>query len=202
MTFLSQSLKGEILYTLPNGDTAVNVLWFTRQDLADPSAGDVGTLAGLLASWVGSDNFQGETDLALYKHMNLATTISLVRVTSVGTTPPIQVASTINLAGVNTGLPLPNESAVVTTWYSAGVGRSYRGRSFFPGADPDMLDATGRLSSSQLTSWGATMAALADGLSSEGTFYQVVHSPTLSQNNQVLSSIVRAVIHHQSRRNA
>lgn len=188
------------IFSGANGATC-NVVWHMwHVSGAEPTSAELITMLTSLKNWFTTDNYGASTNLAMYKHLSIQTNCSEVRAQTLDSTPTL-ASVTVGQAGVNTGPSAPNESAIVTTWRTATAGRSFRGRSFWPGYDPDMLDTTGLVSSSQITSWAATMNAMIATWNPAGNFQFSVYSPKLGLVTPITGVTVQPIVHHQRRRN-
>ena len=187
-------------FTLPNSLGGNVVQHFWHRDGAEPTTVDMDGLLSSIADWFNNDDYGADTNLAMFKHLNEHTTLTLLRAQTLDSTP-LGTTLSVGTAGTNTGLPLPSETAVVSTWRTGTLGRSYRGRSFWPGADPDMLASTGVLSSSQVTSWGTTLLAFLHKWHADPLWEFVVYSSHLNVITEVSDVTVQTILNHQRRRN-
>lgn len=185
-------------FTCANGASAAVVQHFfetLNQDLTSQMLQDV---AGTLEDWW-TNSIGGQIGRAFF---NQNTTLRSIVCTAFRQNPQLQEELIVGTAGTATGVSSPSEGAVVVSWYTAAAGRSYRGRSFWPGYDPDTLGNDGQLTAAQATSWTGTMNTLISQYELTASINMAVYSRKLDQMTEVLTPVVRRTIHHQSRRNS
>jgi hypothetical protein len=122
---------------------------------------------------------------------------------------PIQGITTPNLAGTSdTDLALPVQCAVVMSYRTTFVGRSFRGRNYLPfiASDPQTIDTTGaeiRLQAAEalaLSNQYPVTFPLTDGGGGDHNMQLCVYSPTKGLATPVTSVIVDTKIDTQRRR--
>lgn len=202
MAYPGNTARAVFRFQLPNGTNGY-VTPHVRTDAGlDYSQAELDGLVVQLGDWATANNFQGATNTSLMGL--LVDDIILQDITLTTLTPggALQAVEAVNQAGSIAQLPLPNEAALVTTWRTALVGRSFRGRSFWPGLAVTQMEANGTLNNGSTATFQTTFNALVDGIKSGTNSVMAVHSPTLLQANEVTSVTVRDIVHHQSRRNS
>jgi hypothetical protein len=199
MAYPDDVARVELKWTLPGGGSGVNVL-HTRHPATNYTQPTVDEVADNFNDWYQNDNFGSETNEAFRKKLNANITLAEIVVTSLGAIP-FQKQLAVGVAGTGAGNPVPRESAVVTTWYTALAGRSRRGRSFWAGASVLDMQNDGTLSTAAGAGWQDAMDALVAGFDAASSSEFVVHSKTLGDTEEITSAVVRDLFHHQRRRN-
>lgn len=188
-------------WTLPNSLQAQNVLHAIRDDIANLSVGDCTTIGAEISDWYRNDNYNGETNEGWKGWLIENCQLTTVVVSDSGPGPTVQATTAVNVAGENTGIPLPNESALVSTWYTDTPGRRGRGRTFWPGMTASSMSSTdGTLDNTVLAGMQDSLDALHVGF--HATAYRLaVHSVANLDWARITSVVARDTIHHQRRRN-
>jgi hypothetical protein len=105
------------------------------------------------------------------------------------------------LPGSNTSAdPLPAGVAMVTTFYTAKRGRSYRGRVYTPGWTEGSNNSVGQIPAASATGWNTQWTAQQTALSSSGVTH-VVASYLHSTAENVVSYNTNTIWDSQRRRN-
>lgn len=202
MAFPNNIARVVIDFTLPNGESAAVVHHCRTGSGSDFDAARCLQLATLYDDWITNADFEGETNAPLINSMVTNATVDLVTVTGLETPATPSASVVVATAGVGAGDPVPAETALVTTWRTDFVGRSFRGRSYWPAFREAFNDAQGDVDGTSLAGIQTTMSALIDGLINQGGFRHGVYSRTLNVFTDTTSALARSVWHHQSRRNA
>lgn len=142
----------------------VNVMHFFTRDSSAWSATDLGLLLGVLDDAATDD----DSLLSIYEQLDTGLVIDTLTATSLDNTTPVQVSSTVSLAGTNSGNNVPPMLAAVLKWGTAVANRKYRGRNFLSGlnvnfissSNADRLDTTrsaalAAAAAGFVTAWGA-----------------------------------------------
>lgn len=164
-----------------------------------PTQARLAALAAAIETWATTGN--PSSNLGLMETRNVNTELTGIRCTALGTGSDLEAFEASNTPGSNTGNPLPPESALVTTWYTGFVGRSNRGRSYWPGQDPDTLDTTGEVNATQVNGLVQTMQDLVNNAYPAGDAAMHVYSRKNDTSRAVTAVAVRAVLHHIRGRN-
>lgn len=201
MAFPNYGAEVVFNFTLPPGTTAKTVLHVEKTPHSAIVQADLDALAAAGVDWWENDHSPVDNAKSGYNH---GVTLVSVTATARGLTPQLQAVEVSGQPGELSGNALPPESSVVTTWYTGTPGRSYRGRNFWPHLHYGALGANGELTSGEVTSTAAAYAKLRELL--EASFSGAllsVYSATLGVMTPVNASspVVRAIIHHQRRRN-
>src|ERR1700741_465485 len=138
---------------------------------------------------------------AMKSQANNNTTLVEVAVTGLAPVTPPQAIVAVNVAGSQAGVALPPETALVVSFKTGVVGKSYRGRSFWPGLDPEQLENNGTLSGAALTAYQNMFQAYVDVMITNTDSGLCIWSPTLGIGTSVLTALVRDTPHPQRRRN-
>lgn len=186
-------------FTLPNSTPGTVVRHFDAAGGA-PVLADYQAMGQAVEDWWNTNPGAGPAALTQF-HSN--TTLESVTLTQMAGAAPLEYVHDIGTSGDGTGDAPPNESAIVTTWTSGIPGRSFRGRSYWPGYDLDILDGTGRLAGTTVANWNQIMNDLRDALNTAGATINgfAVYSRTLDQMTPITGVTTRNVPHHQTRRN-
>lgn len=122
---------------------------------------DLQNVAGALATW-------WDTTAYLYLHTSL--TFAGIRVTdiSVQNGQQVLVATVTHMAGNQGGDPAGANVALCTTWKTAFIGRSFRGRTYWGGLPQSYLADAQTFTSGALTNMGAVAADLKSTLLTAG----------------------------------
>lgn len=202
MAYPANTCRAVFQFGLPNGTNGYVTPHLRKSDGGDYTALEIAGLADVLEDWFVNSDFEGETNAPGRGYMSDDCTLQTITVTGLAAVTPPQAVVTVNSAGAVSGLPLPNETALVVTLYTGNVGRRYRGRNFWPGVPSAAMEANGTLNSSYLNdvqdTFNALIAGLANGTSSE----LAVNSDVGGFSTFVTSCTVRDVLHHQRRRNS
>jgi hypothetical protein len=174
---------------------------FMKESGLNYDLAEVTGLAALLADWWSNDDYEGETNQAARASFSDDMILTSITVTALALATPAQFTQSVGVSGELAGAPLPNESALVTTLYTGIVGRSYRGRNFWPGVATASMQANGTLLDATTAQLQETFDALIVGTKAASNSVMCVHSTTLGLATEVTSCVVRDVLHHQRRRN-
>lgn len=192
--------KVEFLYSLPNGADGVNV-WHFKKTAAFTDT-TLGNLNDAVKKFWTTGYGAGPT---AWKTMHpTQVTLNDLRATTMELGNELQVTTAVNVAGTGTS-PIATESATVVTWYTAGIGRSKRGRTYFPCPPEALVDDTGQLAPANVTAAQAMIDKWLAGYAAETGMADVFHgvlSRTLDDTFAINVGLVRRALHHQSRRNA
>lgn len=147
-----------------NAERFVNVFHFANRDGTPWTVTDLTILIGNLAAAASFDY----SLLNIYQFMDAGVLIDTITATTLDTTTPIQVSTTVALAGTSVGTDLPPLLAVVVKWGTSVATRRRRGRTFLCGvnsnfpaaANSDRIDSTvlGTISTAAgdfMTAWAA-----------------------------------------------
>lgn len=164
-----------------------------------PNAAHVAAFATGIYNWL-LDGNGGQVAVPRPLFDNTTTFVDVVA-TARGVDPAVFFQLDINLPGQFAGTPLPAETAVVSRWKTGKVGRSFQGRSFWPGVQSGVLDGTGLINSAALAGVEDQLGGIVDVLDSG----DVVDLAVFSRKLQVLTEVnyveVPRTLHHQTRRN-
>lgn len=203
MAYPTNTARAVFEFALPNGTAGYCTPHFRTQDATDMTLSDVGDLATALADWWSNDDFGGATNQAMRNYHVDDCTLQTITVTTLAAVTPFQSVVTVGLAGEQAVTPLPNETALVVTLYTGLVGRSYRGRNFWPGMPTNLMEANGTVAAASLAGLQTTFEALIDELPTVvPNITLAVNSVTLPAATPVIAAQVRDVLHHQRRRNS
>lgn len=202
MAYPANTARAVFQFTLANGTAGYVTPHFRKNDGGDFTQLEVAGLAVLLEDWATSDNFEGETNQSLMSVVVDEVSLASITVTSLAAVTPVQAVLASGESGNITSTPLPNETSFVTTYYTGIVGRSYRGRGFWPGLPITAMDNSGTMSAGFVDQLQTTFRALLDGLASVASSQLAVNSETLGLSTPVTSILVRDTLHHQRRRNS
>lgn len=131
-------------------------------------------------------------------------TLEEVVFTALAGAPQVEYVHEIGIAGTNAGSPVPPETSIVTKWNTGFPGRSFRGRSFWPGFWGSGLDADGLVAAANAVIYGNVMQRLIDDVNTAAASSVAfgVYSRLLDDITPITSVTVRRTPHHQSRRNS
>lgn len=186
-------------FTMPNGDDAAvirHVEWASAPDAADFAA-----LGNEMKQWWDATEV-GVTGMKTACVSSLV--LKDVTITALAGAPALQHVESVNIAGTQPGDAPPNESSVVSTWYTGFPGRSFRGRSFWPGWATVNLSSAGVLEPAAVTVYQEKFDRLTIDINTAPSVVPPVHcvySRLLDVMTPVTSVVARNVLHHQSRRN-
>lgn len=199
MTVPNNFGRSTLNFSLCNGVPGAVVLHWFKSDLEDVSELTLTDMNAAIESWW-TDSLGGQVGRAFF---NNNTTLENIVSTAFRQTPQLQDELIVGTAGTATGIALPAETAVVVSWYTNTAGRSYRGRTYWPGPDPDQLGNDGQLTAAFQTNWTATMEQLRQQIGGvdAGNVDFAIYSRKLDVMTQIQSKLVRRTLHHQSRRN-
>lgn len=187
-------------WQLPNGSAGASV-WHGRTSApGDPALVDCQAAADWVTEWFDTGG-TGDPGKGFFNE-NL--TLVSATATARGLDPAFQATSVSGVSGTATGIAAPNESAIVSTHYTQFVGKSFRGRTYWPGYDPDTLGDDGLLNPTSLANWTDAIANFVLGFTTQAAenIDLCVWSRTLDQLNSIQSSVVRSTPHHISKRNS
>lgn len=179
-----------------------HVIQHARCEAGDYDAGEVAIVGSFCRNAWDTVAFLGTGIPAMKSQANLNTTLIDVTVTGLAAVTPPQHVEPVNVAGSQAGVALPPETALVVGWYTGMVGKSYRGRSYWPGLDFDQLENNGTLSAAALTAYTNMFNAYVDKMADTTPSALVVYSPTIPTSSLVTTAVVRDTPHHQRRRNS
>lgn len=202
MAYPANTARCVFQFGLPNGTNGFVTPHTRKSDGGDYTALEVAGLADVLADWWENDDFEGETNEALKNLIVDDCTLQSITVTGLAAVTPPQTILAVNTAGTVAANPLPNETSLVVTIYTGIVGRSYRGRNFWPGQSVNSMEANGTVNPTHLGNLQATFDALIAGLANGTSSELAVNSETLALSSFATSCVVRDVLHHQRRRNS
>lgn len=202
MAFPASVARVALQFTLANGSAGYVVMHTVQSDGSDYSQAELDGLVVQFDDWWSDDNFQGNTNQALRDNISVNVSLASITATSLAAVAPIQSQLAVAQAGAVAGNPVPNESAIVVTLYTGFIGRSYRGRNFWPGLPVASMQGDGTIAAATTAQLQATFDALVAGLESGTNSELAVYSPTLDIVTPVASALVRDTLHHQSRRNS
>lgn len=192
---LSHTVRSSIEYLLANGQSAFVVLHFGVDGPGAVTQTDVDDCAARTVD-LATDAFGG---FHLYDFMSTAVTIVAAHARTVDPANPLAADVAINQAGAHPSEPLPPESAIVTTHYTALASRRGRGRSFLPGWSVEVM-ANGLVAAGALPVLQDVWDIWRAGTPVGGPTF-AVWSPTNNTAQSVTASTVRSIFHHQSSRN-
>lgn len=202
MAYPNNTARADFEFLMPNGAEGHVVQHYMKQDLSDWLSADVDDLAAKLKLWATVDDTGPDTYFAFMNSVCDKLTLANITVTGLQVVTPPQKIEAVNDSGNDTSNALPNETALVTTWTTGIVGRSYRGRNYWPGLATSVMDENGTLFAARLTAYQATFDGLLSYLDDDGTYFLAINSPTLGASTPVTGCVVRDTLHHQRRRNA
>lgn len=203
MPYPGNTCRAVFQFLLPNGSHGYVTPHFRTFDGTDYDNAGLAALGAMLEDWWDNADFQGEGNLVPMKNFfNENSSLEQIILTSLDPTAPPQHVQPVGIAGLNTSAPLPNETALVVTLYTGLVGRSFRGRNFWPGLSTNLMQDNGTLLDLTVSGLQENFDALINGLATEANNVVAVHSTFLGQVNQVISCVVRDTLHHQRRRNS
>lgn len=200
-SFPADHIEAVITILSPSGQECKVVL-HTMPDPANPmevNQGHVSATADLCAGWLldGSGGFS-PSPRGLFD--NTTQFIDVVA-TARGVFPNLQASETLAFNGSFNGIPLPAETALVSRWYTAFSGRSFQGRSFWPGVQSGLVDGTGLVNAASVASATAQLDGFRGICAVTLNVVQAVFSRTLQVMTPVDRTVLSRVLHHQRRRN-
>lgn len=188
-----------INFTMPNGDNASVI---RHLEFGAPiTANDILIPGPVVEDWWDVD--AGPVTAAKTAFVS-ALTLTDVTTTQLTGGPPLQAVWSVGITGTQPGDAPPNESSVVSTWYTGFPGRSFRGRSFWPGYAPTNLSSNGTLDDAATVVYQDKFDRLNDALNAiagDSAANHCVYSRLLDVMTPITSVVARDVLHHQSRRN-
>jgi len=202
MAYPANTCRAVFQFGLPNGTNGYVTPHFRKSDGGDYTQLELAGLCDLLEDWWENSDFEGETNGPMKGAISDDCTLQSITCTGLAAAVPPQASVAVGTTGTNTGSPLPNESALVVTLYTGLVGRSYRGRNFWPGIPVSAMEANGTLNGSYVSDVQDTFDALIAGIENASGSELAVNSETLGLSTFVTSCVVRDVVHHQRRRNS
>lgn len=116
----------------------VNIMHFYKINLTGWSTLELADLLGILDD-AGTDN---DSLAHLYEQFDTGLAIDTLTATTLDTTTPFQVSTTVAIAGTNAGNNVPPMLAAVVKWGTAVASRKYRGRTFFTGLNVNFISGT------------------------------------------------------------
>lgn len=187
-------------FQIPNGTEASVIRHCTNGNVEVDNTEMVAVLAAIEDWW----DATGAGASGAKVQFSTGTVLQDVVMTQMTGTPPDEVSASVNIAGTSAGDAPPPESAIVSTWTTGSPGRSFRGRSFWPGYAVLALDGTGLLAPGNVTVWTTIMENLTDAINNAGMalVQHAVYSKTLDVMTPITGTTIRSTPHHQSRRNA
>lgn len=187
-------------FTIPNGTEASVIRHIDNGGVALDNVNQLAIAQAAVDWWdtVGAGGFQPIAQFAV------GTVLQEVVLTQMAGVPPTELSVSSGVAGAAAGDAPPPESALVSTWRTISPGRSFRGRSFWPGYAWASLDSTGLLAAGNVPFWQGIMENLINDINNAGGATQqfAVYSKTLDVMTPITGVTVRTTPHHQSRRNA
>jgi len=158
---LPNGIQVRLLWNLPNGKQAVNVLH-------GQVAGGFGPTQAIAEAIF--SNIKGAAAWTTYRaFLNSGVSFAGVDLRDMRTANQPLVASTSGAdAGTGAGTALPPGDALVVTERTAGAGRAFRGRVYLPGFDSTALAAGGVASAGAVTASQGFVAAVQSALTAQG----------------------------------
>jgi len=202
MAYPANTCRSVFQFGLANGTNGYVTPHFRKSDGGDYTLSELEGLNDLLSDWFTADDFGGGSNEAMKDHMSQECSLQSITSTSLAVGVPVQASLAVNVAGTDVGNPLPNETSLVVTIYTGLVGRSYRGRNFWPGMSTTIMESNGTINSTELASMQQTFQHLLDGIALLSSSELCVNSETLGLSTFASSVLVRDVLHHQRRRNS
>jgi hypothetical protein len=191
---IARVIRGSLEFQLVNGQSAFVVLHFGVTGVDPVDQGNVNVVTDELFELA----TQTYSTFHLYDFMSDQVTIVAGHARTVDPLNPLAADIAIGQAGAHPSEPLPPESAIVATHYSALASRRGRGRSFLPGWSVEAI-VDGLVPASLVTILNNIWSGWRTAMSADIEF--AVWSPTNGTAQSVTSSVTRSVFHHQSSRN-
>jgi hypothetical protein len=105
-----------------------------------------------------------------------------------------------NCSGTNGGAPAPGNATSTISWRTSGIGRSKRGRSYFPGFAESHINDDDTVNSGQLVSLSALGAAMMSAFLNASSSSLGVYSRVLNVITPVASFVIENILDTQRRR--
>jgi hypothetical protein len=105
-----------------------------------------------------------------------------------------------NCNGANGGAPAPGNATSTISWRTSGIGRSKRGRSFFPGFAESHINDDDTVNSGQLVSLSALGSAIMTAFLQSASSQLGVYSRVLNLITPVTSYVIENILDTQRRR--
>lgn len=175
---LPNGIQVRLVWSLPNGKTAYNVLHgtvaggFTATSAVAETVFLAVKAAGGWTSWKARVN--STVSLAGVDLRDLRTK-----------NQPIVASTSGASAGTGAGVALPPGDAFCVTLRTAGAGRSYRGRVYLPGLDSTALAAGGVAASGTVTDAGSFVTAVQTALTSSSITLAVAQPERIAYESPI-----------------
>lgn len=188
-----------------NGEVVKNVLAFARADAASLSLSDLTAIHGILDDAATTDGSWTN----IIENMDAGLNYNEIYSRTWSESAPIELRTTVNLNGTGTSEhDAPPMLSVLVKWTTLIATRKFRGRTYLPGMNTAMIDATDsdRLTSTNRTNIQTACNQFATYWSSHATYRFVVFSRknadavTLPYYSAVQAGSVWPLISTQKRR--
>jgi hypothetical protein len=193
---MARTIRTTVNWRDADGGLAQNVLHYAKPDSA-PVQSDV----DLAAEFGAKLFYYGPSGHQILDHISEDIELESCTARTIDPANPLEAVHVIANAGVQAGVSVPLESAVVVTLYTSLASRRGRGRIFIPGLNASAITA-GRLGSSASGDFQDAVDGWPTQMASDSGLDWVVWSPTDNVSRDVDSGLVRTTIHHQRRRNS
>ena len=193
---LGSVIRSTASWTLANGGLAQNVLHFGVGHSPCTQADVDNAVAAHEDMW--TVNHPAST---LLNQISADTELSTIDARTIDPSNPLASHGSVNQPGLGSAQPVPLESAVVITWYTAAASRRGRGRMYVPGLPAASLDS-GIVLAAAVTAFQGKLTDWLTGALGTYSVDPIVWSGSAGSGRTILSLVTRNTLHHQKRRNS